>query len=338
MNQPTLNYVSCPGASAVAPSWANAQRRQEIASQPQGLHRMAYWEWNLTGDPRHPHVIVCVHGLSRQGRDFDALARELSRFARVICPDVAGRGESDWLADSRAYQVPVYAADMLALLTQLHAQAPIETLDWVGTSMGGLVGMGIAGQPGLPLPAPIRKLVLNDVGPVIEWQSLERIASYLGKSLQFPNFESAAAAMRLISLGFGPHSDEQWKQLSQAMVKPLSDEGVVLHYDPRIAEPMAGMTHEMAQAGEVLLWQLYDQIQAQVLLVRGADSDLLSQATAQSMRQRGPKALCVELEGVGHAPTLVAPGQIALIREFLQGDSDLPARLSLVQQAQEEAE
>ena len=322
----------------MAPSWASAQRRQEISSQPQGMHRMAYWEWNHTGNPRHPHVIVCVHGLSRQGRDFDVLARELSRFARVICPDVVGRGQSDWLADPMGYQVPMYAADMLALLAQVHAQAPIETLDWVGTSMGGLIGMGIVGQPQLPLPVPVRKLVLNDVGPVIEWQSLERIGSYLGKSLHFPNFESAAAAMRLISEGFGPHSDEQWAELSRAMVEPDPQGGVVLHYDPRIAAPMAQMTREAAQAGEALLWQLYDQIQAQVLLVRGADSDLLSSSTAKAMAERGPRAHCTELEGVGHAPTLVAPGQVALIREFLQGDKGLPTSISLEQQAQEEAE
>ena len=322
----------------MAPTWASAQRRQETERQPGGSHRMAYWEWNHTGDSSHPHVIVCVHGLSRQGRDFDVLARELSRVARVICPDVAGRGESDWLDDPMAYQVPVYAGDMLALLAHVHAQAPITTLDWVGTSMGGLIGMGVTGQPNLPLPVPVRKLVLNDVGPVIEWESLERIGSYLGKNLQFPNFETAAASMRLISQGFGPHSDEQWAQLSQAMVKSSPEGGVVLHYDPRIAQPMAGMTRELAQAGEALLWQLYDQIQAQVLLVRGAESDLLSETTMQSMAQRGPKARCVEFEGVGHAPTLVAPGQVAVIREFLQGDSDLPARLSLVQQAQEDAE
>lgn len=338
MNQPTLNYVSCPGASAAAPTWASAQRIQEVAASPAGVHRMAYWEWNNTGNAAHPHVIVCVHGLSRQGRDFDVLAKELSRFARVICPDVVGRGQSDWLAEPMAYQVPMYAADMLALLAQLHAQAPIETLDWVGTSMGGLIGMGIAGQPGLPLPVPVRRMVLNDVGPVIEWASLERIASYVGKSLQFPNFESAAAAMRVISEGFGPHTDAQWSTLSQAMVTPNPQGGVVLHYDPQISAPMVLMTRETAQAGEAMLWQLYDQIQAQVLLIRGADSDLLSASTAKAMAERGPKAYCTELEGVGHAPTLVAPGQVALIRKFLQGEKGLPARLSLVQQAQEEAE
>lgn len=302
---------------------------------------MAYWEWNQTGNPAHPHVIVCVHGLSRQGRDFDALAADLSQFARVICPDVVGRGESDWLLDPMGYQVPLYAADMLALLAQVHASAPIETLDWVGTSMGGLIGMGIAGQPGLPLPAPIRSLVLNDVGPVIEWDSLARIASYLGKNLQFSNFEAAADAMRLISAGFGPHSDQQWQALSRAMVKSDPAGGVVLHYDPRIAAPMAYLTPERAQAGEAKLWQLYDQTQARVLLVRGTQSDLLSRATAELMGQRGPHAHCTELEGVGHAPTLVAPGQIALLRKFLQGQpasSHLPVALSLAEQAYKDAE
>lgn len=185
----------------------------------EGTHRMAYWEWNRTGNPRHPHVIVCVHGLSRQGRDFDVLAAEPAA-ARVICPDVVGRGESDWLADPMVISCRCTRPICWRCWPRLHAQAPIETLDWVGTSMGGLIGMGIVGQPGLPLPVPVRRLVLNDVGPTIEWESLERIGSYVGKSLQFPNFESAAAAMRLISEGFGPHSDEQWSRLSQAMIKP----------------------------------------------------------------------------------------------------------------------
>lgn len=342
MNQPKLNYVSCPGASAAAPAWADARRHAETGQLPEGVHRMAYWEWNNTGDAGHPHVIVCVHGLSRQGRDFDALAAELSRFARVICPDVVGRGESDWLQDPLGYQVPLYAADMLALLAQLHAQAPIRTLDWVGTSMGGLIGMGIAamaagpgaGQAGLSLPVPVRRLVLNDVGPAIEWKALERIGQYLGKSLQFPNLEQAAAALRLISAGFGPHSDGQWLQLTRAMVKPSPQGGVVLHYDPRIAVPMARMTPESAAAGEAVLWQFYDRIAARVLLIRGAESDLLSPATARAMAQRGPQAHCTQLEGVGHAPTLVVPGQLALVRKFLQGDERLPDTMSLAQQAQ----
>lgn len=296
---------------------------------------MAYWEWNQTGDPKHPDVVVCVHGLSRQGRDFDVLAEQLSRRARVICPDVVGRGESDWLQDPAGYQVPLYASDMLALLAQVHAQAPVRTLDWVGTSMGGLIGMALAGQPGLPLPVPIRRLVFNDVGPVIEWSALERIGRYLGKSLHFSDEQQAADALRLISAGFGPHGDQQWLRLTRPMLRPAAGGGVLLHYDPLIAAPMAQMTPEMAQAGEALLWQLYDQITARVLLVRGAQSDLLTAATAQAMAQRGPKAHCVELEAVGHAPTLVAAGQVALLCRFLWGEDRLPSTLNLAEQAGE---
>lgn len=286
---------------------------------------MAYWEWNATGNPAHPHVIVCVHGLSRQGRDFDVLARELSRHARVVCPDVVGRGQSEWLADPMGYQIPQYGADMVALLAQLHQQAPIATLDWVGTSMGGLIGMGITGQPDLPLPAPVRRLVLNDVGPVIQWQALQRIGQYLGFLAKFESLQQAADAMWAISTSFGPHTPAQWLELSRAMVRPLSEGGVTLHYDPAIAVPFRTVTQETAAAGEAFLWQLYDQIRARTLLLRGAQSDLLSHETAQAMGQRGPRAQLVEFAGVGHAPTLVAPDQVAAVRDFLLAGEGAPA-------------
>jgi len=310
MNEPTLNYVLCPGPAApsVFPGRAPA---------PAQLHRMAYWEWNATGDPAHPHVVVCVHGLSRQGRDFDTLARALSCHARVICPDVVGRGQSDWLADPMGYQIPQYAADMLALLAQLHQRGPISMLDWVGTSMGGLIGMGITGQPGLPLPVPVRRLVLNDVGPLIQWEALQRIGQYLGQSVRFDSLQQAAEAMWAISTSFGPHTPEQWLELSRAMVRPLPDGGITLHYDPAIAVPFRTLTQESAAAGEAALWQLYDHITARTLLLRGAQSDLLSRETAQAMAQRGPRARMVEFEGVGHAPTLVAGEQVTAVTEFL---------------------
>ncbi len=313
MNEPTLNYVLCPGSAATSSPAGDAP-----ATTPQ--HRMAYWEWNATGNPVHPHVVVCVHGLSRQGRDFDTLARGLSQHARVVCPDVVGRGQSDWLADPMGYQIPQYAADMLALLAQLHQQGPITTLDWVGTSMGGLIGMGVTGQPGLPLPVPVRRLVLNDVGPVIEWLALQRIGQYLGQLARFESVQQAADAMWAISTSFGPHTPAQWLELSRAMVRPLPDEeagGMTLHYDPAIAVPFKAMTQESAAAGEVALWQLYDHITAQTLLLRGAQSDLLSPETAQAMAQRGPRARVVEFAGVGHAPTLVAADQVAAVTDFL---------------------
>lgn len=277
---------------------------------------MAYWEW---GDATAGHVIVCVHGLSRQGRDFDVLAQALVEKSgggvRVVCPDVVGRGESDWLKDPALYQVPTYAADMLALLAQLKP----TTLDWLGTSMGGLIGMALCGQPNLPLPVPVRRLVLNDVGPVIQWESIARIAGYLGRNMEFDSLQAAADAMWAISTSFGPHTPQQWLELSRPMVKPRGDgqSGVRLHYDPAIAVGVRAVTPEAAVQGEAMLWYLYDAISAPTLLLRGADSDLLSPATARQMTQRGPQARLVEFAGVGHAPTLIAADQVDTVASFL---------------------
>jgi pimeloyl-ACP methyl ester carboxylesterase len=298
MTVPTLNYVSCP--------------------EPAGSHRMAYWLW---GEPDAPRVVVCVHGLSRQGRDFDALAAALLERSpvplRVVCPDVVGRGRSDWLADPMGYGFPTYAGDMLQMLAQLHAAAPLATLDWVGTSMGGLIGMGLAGTPGLPLPAPVRRLVLNDVGPVIAWSALQRIGTYLGNTGRFQTVQQAADAMWEISRTFGPHTPEQWLALSQAMVRPLPEGGFTLHYDPAIAVPFRTLDATAAAAGQAALWQLYDGIRARTLLLRGAQSDLLARDTALEMTRRGPRPRLVEFEGVGHAPTLIADNQLEVVTAFL---------------------
>jgi len=283
--EPRLNTVQCLGT--------------------RGLHRMAYWEW---GDAANPRVLVCVHGLSRQGRDFDTLAQALCQHYRVVCPDVVGRGRSDWLADPSGYQIPAYVADMVTLLARLNAR----TLHWVGTSMGGLIGLGLAALP----DSPIERLVLNDVGPAIEWASLQRIGTYLGQPAHWASVEDAADAMLAVSEGFGKHSREQWLALSRPMLKP-DGAGFKLHYDPAIAVPFRAITPQAAQAGEALLWAGYDAIRCPTLLLRGADSDLLTRATAQAMTARGPKARLHEFAEVGHAPMLVVPEQIAVVREFL---------------------
>jgi pimeloyl-ACP methyl ester carboxylesterase len=298
MQEPSLHYVARDRAA--------------------GLGRMAYWQW---GAADAAHAIVCVHGLTRQGRDFDVLAQALvsraSHPLRVICPDVLGRGQSDWLRDAMGYQIPDYAGDMLALLGQLHAGSPLTTLDWVGTSMGGLIGLAVCGTPQLPLPAPVRRLALNDVGPAIEWQALQRIGTYLGHTGRFESVEQAADAMWAVSQSFGPHTRDQWLALSRPLLKRLADGAYTLHYDPALAVAFASVTAESAAQGEAMLWQLYDNIRARVLVIRGADSDLLSRDTALAMTQRGPHARVIEFEGVGHAPTLVAADQVDAVVSFL---------------------
>ncbi|MDE2145338.1 MAG: alpha/beta hydrolase [Burkholderiales bacterium] len=287
MNEPRLAFVDC--------------------LDTRGLHRLAYWDW---GDPANPQVLVCVHGLSRQGRDFDTLARDLSDRYRVVCPDIVGRGRSDWLADPAGYAIPAYVADMVTLVARLN----VPQVDWVGTSMGGLIGLGLAALP----RSPVRRLVLNDVGPAIEAKALQRIGSYLGVPAHWKSVDEAADALWAISRGFGPHTREQWLALTRPQLVSDGD-GYKSHYDPAIALALRAATPEQAAAGEAVLWQSYDRLRCPTLLLRGAESDLLSPATAQAMTQRGPKARLVEFAGVGHAPTLVAPDQRAAVRDFLLG-------------------
>jgi len=285
MSEPRLDFVQCLGA--------------------RGLHRMAYWEW---GDAANPRVLVCAHGLSRQGRDFDVLARAMSDTYRVVCPDVVGRGESDALADPMAYQLPTYLADMVTLLARLDA----TTLHWVGTSMGGLIGLALASLK----DTPVSRLVLNDVGPAIRFEAIERIGTYLGAPLRWNTLDEAADYLWSISQGFGPHTREQWLALTRPMLKRDGD-AFKPHYDPSIALPFKALTKEMVVAGEALTWLAYDAIRCPTLLLRGADSDLLTHETAQAMTQRGPKAQLREFAGVGHAPMLVADEQVRAVREFL---------------------
>ena len=282
---------------------------------------MAYVRW---GRPDAQRVVVCVHGLTRQGRDFDRLAQALvaqsAEPLQVLCPDVVGRGRSQWLDNPGLYQIPHYAADMLTMLSQVQTQLgsiPMRSLDWVGTSMGGLIGMVLAGQPDLPLPTPIRRLVLNDVGPAITWSSVERMKTYVGQYGQYRDMEEVAATLWTLSQGFGPVSPEVWREMSVHMTRPGADGTLTLHYDPAISVPLKAMTPDIASAGELTLWALYDQIQAQTLLIRGQESDLLTPETAFEMTQRGPLARLETWPGFGHAPTLTSDAQIQVLTTFL---------------------
>lgn len=314
MTEPTLHSILCNDTS--------------------GGHRMAWWQW---GNPRGEHVIVCLHGLTRQGRDFDVLAEALlaqgGGNVRVVCPDIAGRGESDWLRDPQNYQLPLYAADVLVMIGQLHHEQPIAILDCVGTSMGGLIGIAIAGSRDVPLP--VRRFVINDVGPTLDPVALQRIGQYVGMGGRYETVDEAAGALWALSVTFGPHTREQWRALSRHMIVSASMRSAdgstktpgesqvlapfVLHYDPAISAPFRAITAEMAAQGEAVMWTLYDAITAKTMVTRGALSDLLSRATATAMTQRGPRAMLVEFDGVGHAPTFVAADQRAAVTDFLFG-------------------
>jgi pimeloyl-ACP methyl ester carboxylesterase len=294
MVEPRLNSIQC--------------------SSPAGLHRVAYKEW---GDPGNPKVLLCVHGVTRVGDDFDALARALCSDYRVVCPDVVGRGRSGRLRDPAYYTVPQYVNDMVTLIARVTAPVdgiePVDGVHWFGTSMGGLIGMVLASLA----DSPIRKLVLNDIGPVLDRAALARIGEYIGQDVRFPSFEAGAAYVKTVSASFGPHSDDEWTKLAGDVLRKGDDGQWTRHYDLKLAQPFRASTPEGAEQDESALWAAYDAIGCPTLLVRGEHSDLLSRATAEQMAARGPHPQLVEIAGVGHAPTFVHASQIAIARDFL---------------------
>ncbi len=270
---------------------------------------MAYNEWGAADNPR---VLICVHGLTRLGRDFDRLARTMAAEYRVVCPDVVGRGRSDTLRDPMHYVVPQYVADMVTLIARLR----VEQVDWVGTSMGGLIGIGLAGQ----VNSPVRRLVINDVGPRLDVAAIARIGDYVGAPISFTDVDQAVDYISTIAAPFGLTRREDWREL----VEPgLKRDGArwVLHYDPRIAVPFKATTPERTRFDEAALWSLYDNIRCPTLVIRGENSDLLSRQTLTEMAVRGPRARTAEISGVGHAPTLMLDHEIAIVRKFLLGAS-----------------
>ncbi|MEW6313399.1 MAG: alpha/beta hydrolase [Pseudomonadota bacterium] len=270
-----------------------------------GFHRIHYTEW---GEADNPNVVVCVHGLARNCRDFDFLAEALAPHCRVLCPDLPGRGQSAWLTHKEDYDYPHLLPGMAALLARATEHCGDEThISWVGTSLGGLLGMALAAQP----DTPIRRLVLNDFGPFVPQAALERIGAYFGSEPVFDSFEQLEAYVRMVSATFGPLTDSQWRHLALHNSRRLGDGRYGLIYDPGIATPY----HR--QIGDVELWHLWDSLRCPVLVLRGTQSDLLLSATAHEMLRRGPSAQLLELPGVGHAPALMDAQQIAPIREFL---------------------
>ena len=266
-----------------------------------GFHRVAYREWGAQDNPR---IVVCVHGLTRNARDFDDLASVLAPSFRVLCPDMPGRGESEWLRDPNDYITATYLSALTAMLAHAHA----ERVAWVGTSMGGLLGMVMAAQPG----TPIQRLVVNDIGPAIEPAALARIASYVGLDPLFESFDALEAHIREVSAPFGPLTDAQWERLARSTARQMPDGRWRLKYDPGIAVPFRATTTQPTN-----LWSLWDAITCPALVLRGAQSDLLSSATAKAMQERGPRAKLVEFAGIGHAPMMLTEDQIEPVVRFL---------------------
>jgi len=269
-----------------------------------GFHKLHYTDW---GDPANPRVVICVHGLTRNCRDFDMLAMALQADLRVVCLDIAGRGRSDWLPDLADYGYPQYMADVTALLARITASGPREIF-WVGTSMGGMLGMLLAARPA----TPIRRLVLNDVGTVIPKESMARIGKYVGQAPDFDSFAALEQYVRKVSAPFGPLSDTQWRHLAEHNSKQRADGRWVMSYDPDIALPF-----RKAMDRDILLWNPYEALTCPTLLLRGAESDVLPREVALEMTRRGPRPQLVEFPGVGHAPALMADDQIRAVRDFL---------------------
>ncbi len=264
-----------------------------------GFHRISYCQW---GETDNPDVVFCVHGLTRNARDFDDVARALASNYRVICPDVVGRGESDWLADKNAYQMPQYLADMTVLI----ARSGAEKVDWIGTSMGGLIGMMLAAQPG----SPVSRLVVNDVGPYLPLAGVRRIAEYVGQNMTFADLDAMEQHLRTVCAGFGPLTDSQWRHLTRHGARRTEGD-FALSYDPDIRLAFANIETD------VDLWSVWARIQQDVLILRGADSDILSRETAKRMMDRDASTQLVEFEAVGHSPMLMDDDQIGTVMTWL---------------------
>jgi|APCry1669190591_1035303.scaffolds.fasta_scaffold11163_1 cobalt-zinc-cadmium efflux system protein len=285
------------------PKHANSKHFVQCLS-PAGLHRMAYTTW---GDPSNPRVLLCVHGLTRRGSDFAVLAQNMADQFYVVCPDVVGRGDSDHLKNPMFYGVPQYVNDMVTLIAQLK---PAQ-LYWFGTSMGGLIGMVLAGLA----QQPIERLLLNDVGPRIDPAFFMRLMQYLSKPVSYATEEQALQYVNFLTQTFGRHSPEQLRALNTPQLV-LRDGVWGLHYDPQINVPIIATTPAMAIAGEASLWKSYDAIRIPTLIVRGAESDLLSEATVTEMCARNTHATSVTVPDAGHAPAFILPNQLQIARDF----------------------
>lgn len=273
-----------------------------------GRHELVYYDW---GDPMADNTVVCVHGLTRNARDFDGLAAELAkRGNRVLCLSMAGRGESEWLKDPIDYNYASYAADCLRVLDNFH----LRQVDWVGTSMGGILGMLIASQH----PGRIRKLVLNDIGTLLKADALKRIYAYVQATPeQFSNKEEAEAFLRVVFEPFGIVGTDIWHGFVEHSLIALPDGAFKYACDPRILDATRSETQNFTQVEDVNIAELWDRLFIPALIIRGELSDILDTETVSAMRATNPRATSVTIPGVGHAPALASREQITMVANWL---------------------
>lgn len=272
-----------------------------LCLNPQGVHRMVYHEWGSADNSR---VLLCVHGLARNSRDFDDLAKALSRDYRVVCPDIVGRGHSDWLPNGGGYEISQYLQDLMVLIGRLN----VEQVDWVGTSMGGILGMALASMAN----SPVRALVLNDIGAFIPSRSLKRIAGYLG-DYRFESLTEVEQFMRRNYLALRNLEDHQWRHLARHGSRARADGTLALHYDPAISAATAAAADE-----DIDLWPIWRSIRCPQALLWGDRSDVLDAATVAQMQQENPELEVLQLSGIEHAPSLMEPEHIQWVQDWLR--------------------
>ena len=266
------------------------------------LKHMAVHEW---GDEKNPRVVLCVHGLSRNGRDFDVVADALSKDFRVLCPDIPGRGQSDWLASENQYSIPTYARFINAMLTEFG----VQSYDWIGTSMGGLIGMLMAVTPG----STMRRFVINDIGPVLEIEAIKRIASYVGLAPNFASYPELYAVARTAITTFGPLTEEQYQHMVSTSCWQRADGRWEFNMDPKVGDAFrAGLATPAAD-----MWPLWLAVKQPTLILRGVNSDLLSAATLTKMVETHPNALALTIADTGHAPMIFDAPTVSAVCEFL---------------------
>lgn len=309
-----MDHILKKRQSAPKPSRLQPERRGSVVGlSASSFHRLSYVDWGPIDDET---PVICVHGLTRQGRDFDLLAADLrARGRRVVCPDLPGRGRSQWLDDPDEYALPQYCADMNVLIARLG----VGQVDWVGTSLGGLIGIILAGMPG----SPIRRLVVNDIGPYVASTGLVRIGQYLREMpAAFPTFEEAEAYFREILAPYGNLTDTQWRLITEHSIRWDEEENSFL----MLCDKNIGKAFRNSWFASLNIWKFWDEILVPTLILHGVQSDLLTRQLTDEMTSRNPNASVVRFEECGHVPPLFERHQIEVVRKFLTGDPPSPLR------------